>query len=197
MHLQGVTPRRLLTALVKSKHGMLLKRVVNSKLRWVASARRYPFRKSFRIYMKKSFADFTPQLRKLRQLRMMCNTGCFARNATQMKNLPPTHNSLTMYLKRVIFQSMVWATCLQPKQNVLSVSGNGWYVKDGDTETVLMNIESAPKGLIDLTACSCKKSACGSRICTCRQNELACTEFCSCVADESCLNPEKRISSRR
>ena len=153
---------------------MLLKRVVNSKLRWVASARRYPFRKSFNICMKKSFADFTPQLRKLRQLRMMCNTGCFTRNATQMKTYHQ-HNSLTMHLIRVNFQSIVWARCLQPKQNILSVSGNGWYVKDGDTETVLIHKEPAPKGHIELTACSCKKSACGSRVCTCRQNELACT----------------------
>ena len=48
-----------------------------------------------------------------------------------------------------------------------------------------MNKEPAPKGLIELTACSCKKSACGTRACTGRQNEL-----CSCMADESCLNPE-------
>ena len=52
-----------------------------------------------------------------------------------------------------------------------------------------MNKEPAPKGINELTACSCKKSACGNRACTCRQNELACTDY-SCMADEVCLNPE-------
>ena len=93
------------------------------------------------------------------------------------ENLPPTHDSLTMHLKHVNFQSMVCVRCLQPKQNLPSVSGNGWYVKDSDLETVLMNKEPAPKGLIELTACSCKKSAYGTRACSCRQNEL-----CSCMA---------------
>ena len=106
------------------------------------------------------------------------------------ENLPPTHNSKIMHLKRFNFQSMVWVRRLQPKQNLPSVSGNGWYAKDSDIETVHMNKEPAPKGLIELTACSCKKSACDTRACTCRQNELECTEFCSCMADESCLNPE-------
>ena len=80
---------------------------------------------------------------------------------------------------------MVWVRCLQPKQNLPSVSGNGWYVKDSDIETVFMNKEPAPKGFIELTACSCKMSACGTRVCAYRQNEL-----CSCMAEESCLNPE-------
>ena len=78
------------------------------------------------------------------------------------ENLPPTHDSLTMHLIGVNFQSMVLVRCLQPKQNFPSVSGNGWYVKDSDIETVLMNKEPARKGLIELTECSCKKSACGT-----------------------------------
>ena len=59
-----------------------------------------------------------------------------------------------------------------------------------DIETVLMDKEPAPKGPIGLTACSLKKSAYATRVCTCRQNKLACTEFYSCMADESCPNPE-------
>ena len=48
-----------------------------------------------------------------------------------------------------------------------------------------MNKEPAQKGLIELTAGSCKKSACGTRACTCRKNEL-----CSCIAGESCQKPK-------
>ena len=106
------------------------------------------------------------------------------------ENLPPTHDSLNMHIKRANFQSMVWTRCLQPKQNLPALSGNGWDVNGMDIQTVLMTKEPAPKELIELTACNCKKSACGTRACTCRQNDLACTEFCACMADESCLNPE-------
>ena len=106
------------------------------------------------------------------------------------ENLPPTHDSLNMHIKRANFQSMVWTRCLQPKQNLPAVSGNGWDVNGMDIQTVLMTKEPAPKGLIELTACNCKKSACGTRACTCRQNDLACTEFCACMADESCQNTE-------
>ena len=46
-----------------------------------------------------------------------------------------------------------------------------------------------PKWFIALTANSCK-SAFGIRTCTSRQKELACTELCFCLSDESFCNPE-------
>ena len=71
------------------------------------------------------------------------------------ENLPPTRDSSIMHLKRVNFQSMVWARSLQPMQNLPTLSGNGWNVNGTDIEPVLMTKDSAPKGLIELTACSC------------------------------------------
>ena len=40
----------------------------------------------------------------------------FCQKCYTNENLPPTHDSLTMHLKRANFQSMVWVRCLQPKQ---------------------------------------------------------------------------------
>ena len=174
MHLLGVTARRRSTELVKRKFGMLLKIAVSNKLGEV-------YEKIIcRFYTSAPKSGTTVNVRQW----------LFCQKRYTIENLPPTHDSLTMHLKRVNFQSMVWVRCLQPKQNLPSVSGNGWYVKDIDIETVLMNKEPAPKGLIKLTAYSCKTSACGTRACTCRQNELTCTEFCSCMNDKSCLNQE-------
>ena len=103
---------------------------------------------------------------------MMRYTVFFCQKRYTNENLPPTHDSLIMHIKRVNFKSMVWVRCLQPKQIFHSVSGNGWYIKNSDIETVLMNKEPAPMGLIELTACSCKKSVCYMQ------------------TNESCLNPE-------
>ena len=174
MHLLGVTPHRRSTALVKSKHGMLLKSS-EFKTSLGSLGQTIPLSKKLQDMYEKIVCRFNTSSPKAGTTENDVQHWLLCQKRYTNENLPPTHNSLTMHLKRVNFQSMVWARCLQPKQNILSVSGKGWYVKDGDTETVLMNKEPAPKGLIELTACSCKKSACGSRVCTCRQNELACT----------------------
>lgn len=43
---------------------------------------------------------------------------------------------------------------------------------------------------MELTVCRCDKSSCKSnRLCVCYNNEMACTEACGCMGDESCQNP--------
>ena len=44
------------------------------------------------------------------------------------------------------------------------------------------------KAALQLVKCGCKKSNCSSK-CSCQQNNLACTELCTCGADEDvCTN---------
>ena len=46
-----------------------------------------------------------------------------------------------------------------------------------------MSKESAPKGLLELTICKCKKSGCKRNgICPCRANEMSWTEACLCMS---------------
>ena len=61
--LLGVTPRRRSTALVKRKHGLLLKRAALGRL-----GQTIAFSKRLAEVYTKSFADFNPQLRNLEQL---------------------------------------------------------------------------------------------------------------------------------
>ena len=69
-----------------------------------------------------------------------------------------------------------------------SPTEGGWEIVNETFRPVLISRDPAPKGLLELTTCNCKKSACRWTLCICRRNELSCTEACSCMADESCMN---------
>ena len=59
-------------------------------------------------------------------------------------------------------------------------------------EVLYMSREPAPKGLLELTVCKCKKSGCKrSDLCPCRANEMCCTEACLCMSGDECDNPFK------
>lgn len=73
-------------------------------------------------------------------------------------------------------------------QNLLSPDRHGWTMQDNSLVPVLMTKEHAPKSIVELTACRCKKSAC-TRNCSCKLNNLSCTDACLCMVDEECQNP--------
>ena len=43
-----------------------------------------------------------------------------------LERVPPTADALLLHIKRAIFQKGVWATSLQPQQNLPSPSDFGW-----------------------------------------------------------------------
>ena len=109
----------------------------------------------------------------------------------QLKNegIPPTHDSLVHHLERSNYQTLVWKKkTLNAMQALPSPTESGWEMINESLRPNLMTQYSAPKGSVELTTCNCKTSACGGALCICRRNEISCTESCSCMADESCMN---------
>ena len=108
----------------------------------------------------------------------------------QLKNegIPPTHDSLVHHLERPKYIPLVWKKAIDAKQALLSPTESGWEMINESLRPILMTQDSAPKGLVELTTCNCKTSACRGALCICRRNEIFCTESCSCMADESCMN---------
>ena len=104
------------------------------------------------------------------------------------EELPPTLNCLSHHIKRANFQAFIWKRALVPLQNVPSAEGNGWKFENDTLVPVLMTKSPAPLGITELTKCRCTISEC-KRNCSCRVNNLACTEACLCMADERCCNP--------
>jgi hypothetical protein len=59
---------------------------------------------------------------------------------------------------------------------------------DGMLLPVLSEVQAAPEAVVELLRCNCTVSRCASQRCTCKQNQLACTELCKCEASEECFN---------
>lgn len=112
----------------------------------------------------------------------------FCQKNKKSEDLPPTSESLCHHLKRANYQVHIWKKALTSVQNLPSPEGYGWKIEDGQLLPILMTKQPAPKEITELVTCACKKSSC-SRNCSCKANDLPCTEACVCMADDSCLNP--------
>jgi len=118
----------------------------------------------------------------------------FCQKGQKNKGLPPTSDSLRQHIKWANFQSIIWRKALDVRQNLPKPEDdNGWNISDGVLQPVLITREPAPRGLIELTMCSCKKSSCRRMDCSCRTHNLACTEAFACMASEYCQNPKSTV----
>jgi len=64
----------------------------------------------------------------------------------------------------------------------------GWTMDDVGLLPVLSEAQAAPEAIVELLRCNCGVSRCASCRCTCRQNQLGCSELCKCEASEECCN---------
>ena len=116
----------------------------------------------------------------------------FCQKKQKSESLPPTTDSLYHHIERCNYQAFVWKRSMEAIQALPTPSGNGWKLQNGNLEVLLMSKEPAPKGLLELTVCKCKKSGCKrSDICPCKANEMTCTEACLCMSGDECGNPFK------
>lgn len=68
----------------------------------------------------------------------------------------------------------------------------GWYHDDPESEMIiplLMTKDLAPRQILEFITCNCSGNSMCTGNCSCKKNNLACTEACSCMANEQCHNP--------
>ena len=106
--------------------------------------------------------------------------------------LPPTSYSLRQNMKRANYQAFIWRSYLVAMQDLQSPVGHGWELEDDCLKPVYMTKDPAPRSLIEITTCNCKRSQCQGN-CSCYNSDLSCTEACLCMADETCKNPHTAI----
>lgn len=111
----------------------------------------------------------------------------FCQKNNKSEELPPTSDSLGHHIKQANYQTYVRRKALVPLQTLPSPDGNGWKLKVDRLVPVLISIESMSKSIIELTTCRCSKST-FTQNCSCKVNNLSCTEACTCMADEDCQN---------
>ena len=101
--------------------------------------------------------------------------------------LPLTMSALKYRIFRVHYAALILKNCTSSIQNLPDPCGFGWELDNGNLVPVLTDDLPAPTGLIELSMCSCK-TGCSSGRCTCKKNNLLCTEMCK--GSDACENSD-------
>lgn len=106
--------------------------------------------------------------------------------------MPPNHDALYKHVQRANYQAAIFKRCMEQHPDIPSPVGNGWKMEDDNILGIdWMDMEPAEQSILELTACSCKKSKCkfgeANDQC-CASLGLACTELCTC---KQCVNTEQ------
>ena len=99
--------------------------------------------------------------------------------------LCPTSGAVTEHILRAHWQANVWAQDTAPAPKILDALSLGWrQIDDGQWAPVLSKLPPAPEAVVELVKCSCLASQC-SRRCSCKSNNLPCTQLCRCEGSVS------------
>ena len=105
--------------------------------------------------------------------------------------IPPTAGAWHQHILRAHMQVMIWNQDLVLEPLIPDPCKLGWHRdEDGSMMPILSEVQTAPASVVELVRCGCKISKCATQRCTCRLNNLTCTEMCLCEADEECNNAE-------
>ncbi|KAG1663115.1 hypothetical protein GQR58_020553 [Nymphon striatum] len=95
--------------------------------------------------------------------------------------------ALEEHIKRVRLQSRVWCQATVMQQQPFEPLEFGYCIDTDGLRPVTTKILPAPQAIIELVRCQFKTN-CSSQRCSCRKNNLTCTELCLC--DTECTNDE-------
>jgi hypothetical protein len=130
-----------------------------------------------RLYDQKSFASY------INKLRVKLASG---RDASLVR-LPPSEAALRQHILRASFHTKVWHDSCLAKPPLPSPIEYGWRTVKDSLHPVYFEGNMSAEFHRDLV-CSCKwKSQC-EKSCVCTEQNLACTDICSCQGSESCKN---------
>lgn len=117
---------------------------------------------------------------------------CLSSTRLSPQTLPPTRDALWQHCKRAAYQAAVHRRSLMVRISAPSPEGHGWY-KDGNELFVQwMDQEPMPGFLKNIVHCSCKLH-CNSNRCSCKSNNVPCTDMCKC---SECNNASSELSSQ-
>ena len=85
---------------------------------------------------------------------------------------------------------MIWGSSLKPDPPESDPREEGWD-EDKDTKTLRPKLfpkgpKAAPAAVLKSTRCSCEKSKCETRACSCAKANIPCSEFCGCQRSGFC-----------
>ena len=103
----------------------------------------------------------------------------FRTKGTEGENLPPTQAALLPHIKRARVIAATALSYKDPYPTQPELVGNGWVMIDDVCVPHRTDLLPAPLAIMELVKCGCK-TGCILNSCTCRKNNLVCTDICKC-----------------
>ena len=104
----------------------------------------------------------------------------YSNRATEAENFPPTSGSLDLHIRRVHYVSMIWRKITENHPCLPGPAEFSWTFDEhlSHFSPVRCLNPPAPEAVLHLIKCGCKRG-CEGR-CSCRKNNIPCTEVCGC-----------------
>ena len=114
---------------------------------------------------------------------------CTKKGGLESNQLPPCKDTLRKHCDRTNYVAAVWRRSLQGCPQIPSPIGFGWCLEDGKLTIDWMSGEPAPKAVLELLSCQCKR-VCKLPSCTCLVNGSRCTQLCKL---QECANQHEKV----
>ena len=98
----------------------------------------------------------------------------FTQNNAEGAQLPPTYHTFLPHVNRANFVAMCWS------RSTSGFIGQSIFPRK-------MSYISSPIQILELVRCGCSKKPCSDRNCSCRKNNVNCTDLCGCDECENIL----------
>ena len=113
----------------------------------------------------------------------------YKKYSSETCKLPPSPGAFLQHVKRTSVPLLIWRSANFTETIVPIHTDLGWYDSEGVMMPICTAEEIAPEDLVSLVSCNCN-GECTNNHCTCKKNNVACTDFCGC--GDSCQNTDMR-----
>jgi len=105
----------------------------------------------------------------------------FCKYMAESEKLLPTLGTLKQQLLRTRVQARVWGHAAVPQQELLDPLENGYHrdSDDGQLKPTTTDVPLAPETIVEMVRCQCKGN-CSLNRCSCKSENLPCTDLCLC-----------------
>ena len=100
-----------------------------------------------------------------------------------LATLPPTEDACNLHSLRAFHQIQEWMG------NALPPLEYGWQKIGDELHPIPLTQDPAPKSLLDIRQCGCRKNKCINNQCSCRKEGEYCSDACQCVGCENKPQP--------
>ena len=111
----------------------------------------------------------------------------YSKHQTETEKLPPTPSTLNRHVQRVNFVLRLWKLSTETfRPQLPDIKDHGWTIEEDRLCPIMMDELPAPEYCIDMIHCNCKATKCATGHCSCKKNNLGCTDLCNCEECENC-----------